>query len=47
MVNHISAKFGGDRHHNSGDIMLLVCHLVSHDHVIKESCEFVGRSPSR
>ena len=31
----------------SGDIMILVCHVTSQDHVIKESCDFIGRSPSR
>ena len=26
--------------------MVLVCHLISQDHVIKESCDFIIRSPS-
>ena len=30
----------------SGDIMFLLCHVTSQDHVIKESCEFIGRSSS-
>ena len=29
------------------DIMILVWHMISKGHVIKGSCEFVERSPSR
>ena len=29
------AKFGGHRQCGSGDIMVLVCHVISQDHVIK------------
>ena len=35
------------RHCGSGDIMILLCHLISRDNVIKGSCEFIGRSSSR
>ena len=38
------AEFGGHRHCYSGDIMILVCHVI---HVIKGSCDVMGRSPSR
>ena len=31
----------------SGDIMLLVSHVISQDHRIKASCNFMGKSPSR
>ena len=27
--------------------MVLFCHLISHDHVIKASCGFIGKRPSR
>ena len=27
--------------------MVLVCHVILQDHVIKGSCDFTGRSPSR
>ena len=27
-------KFGGHRHHGSGDILVLVCHVILLDHVI-------------
>ena len=33
------AKFGPHRHCGSGDTMLLVCHMMLKDHVIKISCE--------
>ena len=26
--------------------MLLICHVISQDHVIKESSDFISRSPS-
>ena len=30
---------------DSGDIMSLVCHVISEDYVIKGSCDFVGSIP--
>ena len=27
-VSYLLAKFGGHRHTNSGDMMLLVCHVI-------------------
>ena len=27
--------------------MVLVCHVISKDHVTKEWCDFMGRSPPR
>ena len=45
--NYYLAKFGDHRHCVSGYIMILVCHVTSQDHLIKGSCEFMGRSPSR
>ena len=42
----LPAKFGGHGHCGSGDIMVLVCHEISRDHVIKESSDFIGGSPS-
>ena len=30
---------------DSGDIMSLVCHVISEDFVIKGSCDFVGSIP--
>ena len=39
-------KFGADRHCVSGDIMGLVCHVISQDYVMKGLDEFMGESPS-
>ena len=41
------AKFVGHGQCGSGDIMVLVCYVSSRDHVIKGSCDYMGRSPSR
>ena len=30
-----------------GDIMYLICHVNSHDHLIEKTCEFMGVSCSR
>ena len=40
------AKFGGRSHSGSGIIMNLVCHIILQDNVTKESCDFMGGSPS-
>ena len=42
-VIHHPAKFGGDKHYDSGDIFL-ICHMISRDHKFQESCDLVGRS---
>ena len=41
-VNHHSAKFDGHRHCGSGNIMALVHHVISQDHVIKHSCDYMA-----
>ena len=46
MVNHTPAKFDGCKHRGRGDIMILVCHVISQDHVTKGSNSIMGRSPS-
>ena len=43
-VGQLPAKFGGDRHSDSEDIVVLVCHAILHDHVFKRLCNFMGRS---
>ena len=43
----LSCKFSGHRHSGSEDIMILVCHVILQDHLIKSSCDFMDRSPSR
>ena len=44
MKSYHYAKFGGHSHSGSG-IMILVCHVISQDHVIKRSRNFMGGSP--
>ena len=31
----------------NGEIMVLICHMISRDHEIKGSSNIMGRSPSR
>ena len=40
-----STMYGGHRHCGSGDLMVLVCHVILQR--VKGSCDFMGRSPSR
>ena len=47
MTKHELARFGGHRHCDSGDIMILVCRVILQDNVIKRSYDFIGRSLSR
>ena len=47
VISHHSTKFGGLAHWGSANIMGLVSHMISQKHVIKEPCDFMGRSPSR
>ena len=37
-------KFGVNRHCVSGDLIGLVCHLISQGNVIKVLCDFMGGS---
>ena len=39
--------FGGHSHSSSGVIMILVCHVIWQDCMIKGSCNFMSGSPSR
>ena len=41
-----SHMFGFGRHGVSRDIMKLFCYLVSQDHVVRGSCDFMGDSAS-
>ena len=45
MTSHQLAKFGGHRQCGSEDV-IVVCHVISQDPVIKGSCDFMGRNPS-
>ena len=44
MVIHYPAKFGGDKHRGSGDIMVLICHVISQD-LLTEGASNIPRSP--
>ena len=44
-VSYYLAKFGGHRYSGSGD-MVLVCHVISKNHVPKGSRNFMDGSPS-
>ena len=46
MVCYHPARVGVHRYCDSGDIMVLVCQVISQDYVIKPSCDFIGWSPS-
>ena len=46
-VNYHLAKFGGHKHCGSTDLMFLVCQGILQDHMIKGSCDVLGRSLSR
>ena len=46
-VDYHPAKFDSHRYCSSGDMMILVCHVILQDHVIKGACDFMDRSPSR
>ena len=46
-VGHHAAKFCDHRHSGSEDTMVLLCHVISKNHKIKRSCDFLGRIPSR
>ena len=42
LISQHTAEFGGHRHCDCGDIMVLVCHVTLHNHVTKESNNFMG-----
>ena len=37
LVGYLPTKFDGQKHSESGDIVILVCHVILQDHVIKMS----------
>ena len=47
MVGDNPVKFGGNRHCGSGRIMVLVCHMILQDNVIKGSYDSVEISSLR
>lgn len=45
-IVYLLTKFGGHKYFGSGDIMLLVCNLISYDQVFNRSSDFVGGNSS-
>ena len=45
-VSHHPATFCGRRHCGSGDIMVLVCHVISPNHLIVCSFDVMSKSQS-
>ena len=43
--SHHPNKFGGHQHYGYGDTLVLVCHVILQEHVIKALCYFMGSSP--
>ena len=41
-ITYHSAKFSGHKHSGSGDIMVFVCYMTLHDHVIKALFDFIA-----
>ena len=46
-MSYYLERFGGHRHCDSGDIVVLACNMISQGHVIKALRDFRGRSPLR
>ena len=38
MIYHYPAKFGNYRHSDNGNVMVLICGMISQDHVTQEPC---------
>ena len=43
-MNYHRAKFDGHGHSGSGVVMILICHVISQDHVIKVTYDLTGSS---
>ena len=44
-ISYNPTKFRGNKHSGSGDILALACHVISQDHAIRGSFDFIGSSP--
>ena len=44
---HHPPTFSGHRYYGRGDIIILVCHVIFQDHLIKVPCDSLGRSSSQ
>ena len=46
VVSQNPDKFSDHRFYESGDLMFSICHVTSHDRMLKELRVFTGGSPS-
>ena len=46
-ARHHSAKFGGHKQCGNKDTIVLVCSMISQDHLIKDSFDFVCENHSK
>ena len=44
---YVTLQAGSHRHSDSGDIVVLVCHMILQYRMIRESSNFLGRGSSR
>ena len=42
MVSNRPGTFGGQKYCGSGDVMFLICHVISQDYVTQEPCDFTA-----
>ena len=47
LVYHHPTKFAGRIHCGGVNITVLVCQVISEDHMMKGSCDFISKDPSR
>ena len=47
MVSHNPVSFGGHGHCGIRNVIALADYVSSQDYTIKESCDFMSRTPSR
>ena len=45
-ISYYPAKTDDHNHSGNEDIMVSVCYVISPNHVVKGSCDFMGGSPS-
>ena len=46
MVSHHSFKISSQRYCSSGNVSVLVCHVILQNHLIQSLCEFMGEKSS-
>ena len=46
-LSHHPTTFHGHKRCGSGEVMVLACHVISQDHIIRRSCDFIASNLSR